>query len=413
MANDGRWRFYAAEISYFSGKPRPALRYKHVPFDEILPTPRAYREVIRPRRVEPDPRARDARGRDAAGLERDPRRARAPLPRSAALPTTPRQRMLGYLPRSTTTSSCSLPGVHYRWSYEESKTKALPTSRRATAGPMRDEFAEGVKGFTRMMGVSPETRPRSRRTRRNSSRRSMRTRRRSRTCWRTPVARRLRVDWRLYPHLYLDAVPSGSFAARAARVPLIGARTTPIRSFGAWLDGDASPPTMGPIVELIGRDAVPFILDCAVAFERWADETSMRDGFLPRIVGMHQTKLRGVAFERITTPYTMWMVQRVTDAYRALPTAGRAAVVPSSPAPASRASARRAALARAAESGRRCWCSMIDAAALRDVLTRGSAGAPRARVGRRRSHSSSAGPRGASRPSTGHRVEASDGARPS
>jgi len=24
MANDGRWRFYAAEISYFSAKPRPA-----------------------------------------------------------------------------------------------------------------------------------------------------------------------------------------------------------------------------------------------------------------------------------------------------------------------------------------------------------------------------------------------------
>ena len=132
----------------------------------------------------------------------------------------------------------------------------------------------------------------------------------------------------LYPHLYLDAVPSRLIRRLAPNVcHWIERMNHPDpRSVGAWLPDDAIPPTMRPIVELMGRDAVPFILDCAAAFERWADETSMRDGFLPRIVGMHQAKLRGVGFERITTPYTMWMVQRVTDAYRALPAAGRAAV---------------------------------------------------------------------------------------
>jgi len=98
------------------------------------------------------------------------------------------------------------------------------------------------------------------------------------------------------------------------------------QSFGAWLDGDAIPATMRPIISLIGADAVPLVLDVAAAFERWADETSVRDGFLPRIVGMHATQLRGVEFERVTTPYTMWMVQRVVDAYRALSAADRAAV---------------------------------------------------------------------------------------
>jgi hypothetical protein len=43
------FRFYAAEMSYFSGKVRPALRAKRVPFDEILPTTAAYRQVIVPR----------------------------------------------------------------------------------------------------------------------------------------------------------------------------------------------------------------------------------------------------------------------------------------------------------------------------------------------------------------------------
>ena len=66
-----------------------------------------------------------------------------------------------------------------------------------------------------------------------------------------------------------------------------------------------------PILELAGRDAVPYILDIARAFERWAAETTLRDGFLPRVVGMHATRIGDVAVERVTTPYTMWMVQRV------------------------------------------------------------------------------------------------------
>ena len=43
------YRFYASEISYFSGKVRPALRQKGIFFVEHLPTPAAYRDVILPR----------------------------------------------------------------------------------------------------------------------------------------------------------------------------------------------------------------------------------------------------------------------------------------------------------------------------------------------------------------------------
>jgi hypothetical protein len=95
---------------------------------------------------------------------------------------------------------------------------------------------------------------------------------------------------------------------------------------GVWVAGDAIPPTMRPIVALVGRDAVPFVLDVARAFEAWADQASMREGFLPRIVGMHRTRIGDVECERVTTPYSMWMVQRVTDVYRGMTAAERAAV---------------------------------------------------------------------------------------
>ena len=41
------FRFYGAECSYFTGKARPALRAKRLYFEEILPTPEAYKEILR------------------------------------------------------------------------------------------------------------------------------------------------------------------------------------------------------------------------------------------------------------------------------------------------------------------------------------------------------------------------------
>ena len=41
------FRLYGAERSYFTGKVRPALRAKRLYFEEILPSPAIYQEIIR------------------------------------------------------------------------------------------------------------------------------------------------------------------------------------------------------------------------------------------------------------------------------------------------------------------------------------------------------------------------------
>ena len=331
MADDGYYRFYAAELSYFSAKPRPALRYKHVPFDEILPTPEAYRDVIRPRTglaqipvlVTPD----DEVFQDSSVIL-DELEHRFPDP--PLYPTTPRQRMLGYLLELYTDEFLMVSGVHYRWSYEESKTKAIADFTALSGDPTTaTRFAESVQGFTRMIGVSPETTPAiEAHTKALLTAFDAHLAAHPYVLGARPSLGDCALMGLLYPHLYLDAVPGRLMREIAIRVcHWIDRMNHPDpRSFGAWLAGDAIPATMRPIVELAGRDAVPFVLDVARAFERWAEETSMRDGFLPRIVGVHRTTLRGVEFERVTTPYTMWMVQRVVDVYRAMSAGERAAV---------------------------------------------------------------------------------------
>jgi glutathione S-transferase len=96
--DDGFFRFYASEVSYFSAKVRPALRYKRIPHVELLATSAAYRDVIRPRTglnmipvvVTPE----DETLQDSSDIL-DALEARVPRP--PLYPSTPVQRVVAYL----------------------------------------------------------------------------------------------------------------------------------------------------------------------------------------------------------------------------------------------------------------------------------------------------------------------------
>src|SRR6185436_17897719 len=147
MRADRDYRFYASEVSYFSAKVRPALRYKGVPYAEILATPHAYRTVIRPRIgfnmipvvVTPG----DETLQDSSDIL-DALEARFPEPR--LYPTTPVQRIASYLVELYADEFLILPGLHYRWSFPESEAKARADFA-ATNGDVRqaNRFADAVK----------------------------------------------------------------------------------------------------------------------------------------------------------------------------------------------------------------------------------------------------------------------------
>jgi glutathione S-transferase len=325
-----RYRFYGAEISYFSAKPRPALRYKQVPFDEILPTPRAYAEVIRPRTglsqipVLVTPEA-DVVQDSSVILDELERR----FPNPPLYPRSPVQQMVGLVLELHTDEFLMVPAVHYRWSFPESTTKALAEFAALSGDPTSaTKFAESVQMFTRLIGVSPGTAPAiEAHTVELLDAFEAHLAQHDFVLGGRPSLGDCALMGPLYPHLYIDAVPGRLVRERLKVCHWIQRMNYPDPdAIGEWVAGDAIPATLRPILDLVGRDGVPFVLDVARAFEAWADQNTMEEGFLPRIVGMHPTSLRGVAFERVTTPYTMWMVQRVVDAYRGLDAAGRRAV---------------------------------------------------------------------------------------
>jgi glutathione S-transferase len=325
------YRFYAAEISYFSGKVRPALRQKGVFYVEHLPTPQAYRDVIVPRTglrfipivVTPDGDTWQDTSEILDALE-----ARHPEP--ALYPVTPLQRVVAYLLELYADEFMVLPAMHYRWSFPESIRKARADFAASTGEPAgAAKFADRMSGSIRALGVMPE----------------------SIAAIEAHTAELLDVlsghfaaqpmllgsrmslaDCALmgpfYAHLHLDLVPGLLLRERAPLVCHWIERmnhpdpTAP----GEFRADDALAPTLRPLLELVGRDAVPLLLDTLADFERWADAHAAAAVSPPRAVGFHETQLRGAKFQRYTSPYTLWMAQRTLDAYAALDAAGRAAV---------------------------------------------------------------------------------------
>ncbi len=331
MPTAGLYRFYASEVSYFSAKVRPALRYKRVPYVEILATPDAYRRVIRPRTglamIPVLTTPEDETIQDSSDIL-DALEARFPDP--PLYPRMPVQKIVSYLIELYTDEFLMLPALHYRWSFPESETKARADFA-ATNGDvaLANRFADAIKGFVPMVGVLPETIPAiEAHTRELFERFDAHLAHHAYVLGDRPSLADCALIGPLYPHLYLDAVPGRLIREIAPRVcHWIERMNHPDPdSFGEWLPGDAPAPTLRPLLELGAHDALPMVLDTARAFEAWVDANTVPPGEVPRAVGVHACTLRGVAFERVTTPYTLWMVQRVRDAYRALPSAERAAV---------------------------------------------------------------------------------------
>jgi len=331
LDRDTYFRFYGSEISYFTGKVRPALRFKRVPHVEALATPRVYREVIRPRTglafipviVTPEGDAWQDTSDMLDALE-------ARFPEPALLPRTPVQRVVAMLWELYADEFMILPAMHYRWGFPESMAKARADFAGTSGDPATaGKFADRMSGVLPGIGVLPETVPAiEAHTAELLDDLERHFAAQPYLLGGSPSFADCALMGPVYAHLYLDAVPGRLLRERAPRTcHWIERMNHPDPDdVGPWLADDALAATMKPLLARIARDAGPYVLDTVRAYETWADTRPADATEPPRAVGFHQTTLRGVAFGRYTSPYTLWMLQRVLDPYRALPAAERAAV---------------------------------------------------------------------------------------
>jgi glutathione S-transferase len=313
--------YHGADVSYFSGKVRPA------PAEEpVVPQSPNMKEIIAktgvafiPVLLTPDG---DAWQDTSTILDR----LEAAHPNPPLYPATPVQRVVAYLIELYGDEVGILPAMHYRWSFEESTRKAridfaLGSGDREAANRFADRMAQGKN----MLGVSDSTAP--------AIEAHLRTLLDA-LCAHFEEHRFLLGDSMsladcglmgpFYGHLFRDAVPERLLLETAFRVCCWIERMNrpPIDQKG-WLPGDALAPTLKPVLRAMA-DGVPMLLDAAAKIDAWADASA--GSAPPRAIGMVDTTFRDTKLSLLCRPYTLWMLQRPLDAYAGLGDSERARV---------------------------------------------------------------------------------------
>jgi len=316
---DAPYRFHAFEVSYFSAKVRPALRYKGLWYEERradLP------EIMKrtglgfiPILVTPD----DETWQDSTEIYRllEERHPEPPL-----FPATAVQRVAAHLVEVYSDEFALIPAMHYRWGSELGEATARARFCAMTGSRKLGNIAADRMVQARIIvGAAVEAGPVIEAHTRD-------------------LLAALSDHFAQHPYLLGGRQ---SFADCALMGPLDGHFFSDLVSRrllletadlvvgwidrckfpntdqqGEWLEEDALTPSLVRVLDVMGSDAVPILLDLLAAFETWADQRPADQNEPPRGVGMCATSLRGVPIERATMAYTLYSVQQLLDVYRGL-----------------------------------------------------------------------------------------------
>lgn len=324
---DAPYQFHAFEVSYFSAKVRPALRYKGVWYEERradLPEIRARTGLgFIPIVVTPDGET----WQDSTDIYR---RLEARHPEPPLFPSGALQRVAAQLVELYSDEFALLPAMHYRWGSELADATA-----RARFGAMLGSLDAGRRAADRMakarfgVGASLEAGP-------------------AIEAHTHELLAALSSHFETHPYLlgartsFADCALMGPldghfFCDLVSRrllletaVPVVGwierCKFPSADRQGAWLAEDVLAPTLIDVLGVMGRDAAPMLLDLLRSFEAWADQRPAGSSEPPRSVGPCETALRGTPIRRATLAYTLYSVQQVLDLLHGLAAEGRARV---------------------------------------------------------------------------------------
>ena len=323
----GLYRVYGSEMSMFTAKIRPVFRRKGLRWVEQLATPARWQEAedrtgnrMIPILITPE----GDLVQDSSVII-DLLEARHPeIPVESPDPVV---KLLGRIFEIYHDEFMPLLGIYYRWIHPDAIAEGRARAMAMSGDPGLGELAEKtIGGYAPLLGLSEST---------------------------VPVIERhyldlldaLEAHFEVIPfilgdvpsladfsvcgtghaHLYLDQVPHRIMWERAPRVTHWMMRVDGADPFtsGAWIDPAAPPQTLLDLLAITGRVAGPYVADTVRAL---AEHLSTVDvgAHLPRAFAVHPTRIGRVDARRVTTPYTLFMVQRVLDVHRELDDAGRA-----------------------------------------------------------------------------------------
>lgn len=327
------YTLYGSPISLFTGKVRAYLDWKGLPYEEVQATAEIYREVVLPRVGFPViPVIVSDTGetlQDSTDIiETLEQRHGAP----AITPGGGLQRLAAALLELYGDEWLVIPAMHYRWHHnrdwalrafgELNAPQATPDEQLAIgtkrAGPfaqaavllgagapqMQAAIEQSYEALLAELDAHFQLHPYALGTR--------------------PCMADFGLYGPLYAHQYRDPA-SGELMRRLAPnvvrwIQRLERPTAPLT--GDFVEGDAVPATLEPVLRRQMREQMPVLADSAQRLQAWLVEHPGER--IPRAIGQHGFEIEGVRGDRIVRPYSLWMLQRARNVYLSLQGAERA-----------------------------------------------------------------------------------------
>ena len=325
---------YAWHLSYFSGKTRSYLRYKGIPFVEkainfytfSVQAKKKTGAAVMPVVVTPQGEWLQDTSVIIDHLEQR-------FPKAPVVPDTPRQKMAAYLMEMWGDEWWLVVAMYTRWWHPENLALFLHDAGKGLM-PYLPWFVQkrvGAKAAGQMrahlpgLGVVPEQVPLLDR-------------------WTRDMLDQLDVHFSQHPFLFGDKPSLGDFGligplyAHLGRDPwskreLIDPRKNvrawvdrmnqPMPLSGSFLPNDQIPATLTPMFRAMFSEFLPLLQETNREVQQ-ALKTLPADKPLPRGLGMVEFPMGKGRYRRAALPYMLWMVQRIQEVYRRMPSAEQA-----------------------------------------------------------------------------------------
>ena len=318
---------YGTEFSLYSGKARCYMRYKRIPFDEVLSSLSVYRETIIPKTgVRFIPVVKTPDGHYLQDTSHIIDSLEQSFPERSVMPDTPCQRLAALLLELYGDEWLLMPAMHYRWNfdnfpfiYDEFGRSLFPRWPGFVRRILGKRIGARFRGFLPMLGI-------------------------------TDVNRNVLEDWYekdflpvldrhfkdhdflfggrpsigdfgligpLYAHLYRDPYPGNLMRRDAPHVAAwVERMIQPTDHYGEWLADDDIAETLTPIFRRMFAEHWPVLTATATKLGHWAKENEGPE--VPRNIGKHRFSIGGVEETRAVLPGSIWKMQRPLDCYNSL-----------------------------------------------------------------------------------------------
>jgi glutathione S-transferase len=318
---------YGAEFSLYTGKVRSYLRYKRIPFDEVLSSLKVYRNVIVPNTgVRFVPVVQTPDGSFLQDTSHIIDTLETTFPERPVIPAGPSQRLASLLLELYGDEWLLIPAMHYRWNhdnfpfiFEEFGGTIFPGYPRFLQRMLGKRIGARFAGFLPMLGITNDNYAAIENWYENDFLPALNRHLDAHDFLfgSAPTIGDFGLMGPLYAHLYRDPYPGRLMREAAPNVGAWVERMNEVQDCdGKLLSNDEVPATLTPLFKRMFDEHWPVLVDTTVRLDQWAKENE--GPVVPRKIGEHEFKIDDVIETRAVLPYSVWMMQRALDCYQSM-----------------------------------------------------------------------------------------------